>query len=295
MSRTLVTGASGLLGSALARRRPVLALPRRDPGDGGPWWEPDQGAVHDGGLRFDAVVHLAGAGVADQRWSAARKAEILGSRVKGTRGLVDWMAGLAPDARPRVLVAASAIGLYGDRADEELTEHSAPGRGFLAETCLAWEAESARAEALGVRTVILRIGVVLSPEGGALKRMLLPFQLGGGGPMGTGRQWFPWIHIEDLTGIVLEALDQPDMVGAYNAVAPGVLRQGDFARSLGKVLSRPAVLPAPALALELALGRELAREALLASARVKPARLLDRGFPFRFPELEPALRDLLSR
>lgn len=294
-SSLLLTGASGLVGTALARIRPATPLPRRDPGDGGPWWQPEALQVHDGGRRFDAVVHLAGAGVADHRWTERYKAQIRDSRVLGSRALVQWMAGLPAPERPRVLVAASAIGFYGDRGDEELSEDSPPGTGFLAETCQEWEAEVARAEALGVRTVRVRIGVVLAREGGALDKMLPAFRLGGGGPMGSGRQWFPWIHLDDLIGIFTHALDQPQLHGVVNAVAPGVVRQRDFATALGRALHRPAVVPVPAFALKLAMGAELAEEALLASARVVPRRLqAEEGFRFRHPELPGALADLLG-
>lgn len=286
MSTTLVTGASGLVGTALGRRHPITPLLRRDPGDGQPWWEPQAGRVHDQGQAFQAVVHLAGAGVADKRWTDQRKAGIRDSRVLGSRTLVRWMADLSPERRPRVLVAASAVGFYGDRGEEELTEDSPPGTGFLAETCQQWEQEVLAAEDLGVRTVRIRIGIVLSPEGGALARMLPIFKLGAGGPMGSGRQWFPWIHLDDLVAIFQHALHQQDLHGVLNAAAPGIVRQADFARTLGRALHRPAILPAPAFALKLAVGAQLAEEALLASARVLPARLqADPGFTFRYPDL----------
>lgn len=293
-TETLVTGASGLVGTALSRRRPIVPLPRRDPGQA-PWWEPEAGRLHDAGRRFRAVVHLAGAGVADHRWTEAHKAAIRDSRILGSRTVVRWMAGLPQEQRPEVLVAASAVGFYGDRGDELLDEDSPPGTGFLAETCQAWEHEVRAAEELGVRTVRVRIGLVLSPEGGALQKMLPAFRLGGGGPMGSGRQWFPWIHLDDLVGILEHALDDPTVNGVYNAAAPGIVRQKDFATTLGRVLHRPAVIPAPAFALKLAMGAEMTEEALLASNRVVPARLQqDPGFGFRHPELEPALRDLLG-
>jgi len=292
----LLSGASGMVGAALAERRPVLPLPRRDPGTGAPWWEPAAGRVHDGGRAIGAVVHLAGAPVAERRWTAAVKAKILASRREGSRALVAWLAALPPERRPTVLVSASAIGIYGDRGDEELTEQSSPGSGFLAETCQTWEDEVRRAEDLGLRTVRVRIGIALSPRGGALGRMLPIFRLGGGGPMGSGRQWFPWVHLDDLVSVLLHAVDTPSVTGAVNAVAPGIVRQADFARALGRAMGRPTLLPTPALALKLVMGAELAQEALLASARVLPTALLaDPGFRFRFPTLDDALADLLKQ
>lgn len=292
---TLVTGSSGLVGTALGRARPIVGLQRGAPGDGSPWWDPGpDGAVHVGDLPVRAVVHLAGAGVADHRWTDTWKAAIRDSRVHGSRALVRWLASLPAERRPECLVAASAIGFYGDRGEERLVEDSPAGQGFLAEVCQAWEDEVRAAEDLGIRTVRVRIGIVLSREGGALDKMLLPFKLGGGGPMGSGRQWFPWIHIDDIVGIFERALDDSRVSGAVNAVAPGIVRQGEFAKALGRALHRPAVVPTPAFALKLAMGAELAEEALLASARVEPAALSALGHPFRWPELDPALGDLVG-
>lgn len=286
-----VTGATGLVGRALARRRPLVGLPRRAPDGGGPWWEPLAGRVHDDGATVAAVVHLAGASVAAKRWDAAHKQAIYDSRVEGTRTLVEWLAGRSQ--RPSVLVAASATGLYGHRGDVELPEDAAPGDGFLADVVQAWEAEILRAEELGVRVVRLRIGVVLTPEGGALPRMLPAFRAGVGGPLGRGTQWFPWVHLDDVARAVEWALLTPEASGAYNVVAPGIVRQRDFARALGRAVRRPARLPVPGVALKLLFG-ELAEEGLLASTRAVPERLEADGFAFRHPALEPALAALLS-
>lgn len=288
--RVLVTGASGLIGRALARQRAVVALPRRQPADGGPWWDPEAGAVHAGPGPVAAVVHLAGENVAGRRWNAAHKARVLDSRVRGTRALVDWMA--ARSQRPAVFVAASAVGLYGDRGDEVLSEASPRGEGFLADVTAAWEAEIARAAELGVRTVRLRIGVVLSPEGGALAKMLPAFRAGVGGPIGSGRQWFPWVHLDDVVNVIERALTDGAMRGAYNLTAPGILRQRDFARALGRGVRRPAFLPAPGRALRVLFG-ELANEGLLASTRAVPTRLVESGYGFAWPEIDGALGDLL--
>ncbi len=291
----VVTGASGLLGTALSGRRTVTALPRS--ACAGLWWEPAAGRVHDPAAPAEtpvgAVVHLAGAGVADERWSDARKAAIYDSRVRGTATLVQWLAGRRQ--RPAVLVCASAVGIYGERGDELLPESAARGEGFLAEVCAGWEAEAAAAADVGVRVVCLRFGIVLSPEGGALARMLPVFRLGGGGRMGSGQQWFPWVHVNDALGAIEWALSNEAASGVYNVVAPGIVRQADFARTLGGVLRRPARLPAPATALRVVFGRELADSTVLVSQRAVPQQLLDAGFAFRAPELRPALEELVRR
>ncbi len=286
--RVLVTGASGLLGRRLGEALPIVGMPRRDLG--GPWWEPLNGRVHDTGEPLAAVVHLAGENVAGARWTADHKARILDSRVKGTHTLVDWLA--SRSQRPSVLVAASATGLYGDRGDEVLDEQAQQGRGFLADVVKAWEAESERAKALGIRVVLLRIGIVLSPEGGALRTMLPAFRAGVGGPLGSGRQWFPWVHLDDAVGAVVWALRDGAAEGAYNVVSPGIVQQARFARSLGRAVHRPARLPAPAFALRAVFG-ELANEALLSSTRAVPRRLEQEGFCFSFPDLDQALASLL--
>jgi uncharacterized protein (TIGR01777 family) len=297
--RVLVSGASGLVGRTLVpllttQGHTVVKLVRRAPaGPDEAGWDPLKGTVDLTGVgRIDALVNLAGAGIADGRWSVPRRREILESRVSGTRTLVRALARL-PEP-PAVMINASAVGFYGDRGDEILTEASAGGRGFLAEVCSAWESELAAATALGVRTVALRTGLVVTPAGGGLARLLPLAALGLGGPLGSGQQWLGWITPDDLSGLILAAMGDPRWSGPVNAVAPEVLRQREFARMLGKVLRRPAVLPAPAWALRLAVG-EMANELLLGSARVEPARALALGFAFRHGSLLPALTHMLGR
>lgn len=303
----VVTGASGLIGSALGKleaitplrrgvgrardaARPVRGEPEGEHPLGPPLsWDPTGGRVQDDGRLIGAVVHLAGESIASGRWTEARKRSMRDSRVLGTRTLASWLQGRTQ--RPEVFVSASAVGYYGDRGDEILDEDAGPGKGFLADLTAAWEEETKAIEALGVRVVRVRIGVVLSKEGGALEKMRLPFKLGAGGPIGSGRQWFPWVHLDDVVGILRWAIRTPSARGAYNAVAPGVVRQADFARALGRALHRPAVLPTPGFALRLAFG-EMADEALLSSTRAVPRRLQEAGYTFRWPELEAALADV---
>jgi uncharacterized protein (TIGR01777 family) len=239
-----------------------------------------------------AAVHLAGESIAGARWSADTKRRIRDSRVLGTRLLAESLARLSP--RPRVLVSASAVGIYGDRGDELLDEGSPTGSGFLAEVGKEWEAATAPAADAGIRVVHLRFGIVLAREGGALPRMVRPFRLGAGGPIGNGRQWMSWIALADAVGAVLEVLGNQGASGPVNAVAPQPLRNADFAAGLGAALHRPALIPAPAFALRLLFG-EMADAALLASQRVKPARLGALGFRFRYPTLAEALRAILGR
>ena len=237
----------------------------------------------------DAVVHLAGETVAG-RWTDEKKKAIRDSRVLGTRNLVENIAKL--DLRPKVLISASAIGYYGDRGEETLTEDSPPGSDFLAQVCQAWESEAARAENFGIRVVRLRIGLVLGPGGGALQALMPIFKLGLGGPLGSGRQFWSWVHRDDVAGAILFALERDDLRGPINVTAPQPVRQREFAQILGHVLRRPAILPAPAFALKLILG-EFASE-LLSSKKVLPQRLQQQGYQFRFAELEPALRALVA-
>ena len=292
----LVTGASGLIGSALvpaleAGGARVIRLDRR-PGPASRAWNPDAGVIPRDALEgLDAVVHLAGESIAGVRWSRARKARLVSSRVDGTALLSAALAAL--ERPPRVLVSASAIGIYGDRDDETLDEDSPPGRGFLADLARAWEGATAAAEARGIRVVRLRIAPVLASRGGMLAPLLPLFRLGLGGPLGSGRQWMSWIALDDLLSAIRHVLDDEASRGPVNAAAPGAVRNREFARCLGRVLARPAILPTPAVALRVVLGG-IADEALLASARVAPRRLLARGFTFRFPELEPALRHVLA-
>ena len=294
----LVTGASGLIGSALvpaleAGGVRVSRLGRRAGREPGSLvWNPDAGSIPRAALEgLDAVVHLAGESIAAGRWTRARKARLLGSRVAGTRLLCEALAAL--ERPPRVLVSASATGFYGDRGSEILNEESPPGSGFLAGLARAWEDSTAAAEARGIRVVRLRIAPVLAPQGGLLAPLKLPFRLGLGGPLGSGRQWMSWIALDDLIGAIRHVLAREDVRGAVNAAAPGAVTNREFTRALAHVLGRPAILGVPASLLRIALG-QMADEALLASTRVEPRRLLGSGFAFRHPEVEPALRLVLT-
>jgi uncharacterized protein (TIGR01777 family) len=240
----------------------------------------------------DAVVHLAGENIANGRWNNDKKRRIRESREAGTRFLAESIARL--QERPKVLLCASAIGYYGDRGDEELTEQSSPGMGFLPEVCIAWESACRPAAEAGVRVVNLRIGLVLSRDGGALRKMLLPFKLGAGGVVGGGKQWWSWIALDDLVRAMQQILTNEQLQGPVNGTAPQPVTNREFTKTLGKAISRPTIFPMPAFAARLALG-EMANELLLASARVFPRRLQESGFKFQFPELEAALRHVLSR
>jgi uncharacterized protein (TIGR01777 family) len=298
--RVAVSGSGGLIGaevvSALsAAGSEVVRLVRRDPapGEAAVRWDPGKGIADPAGLSgLDAVVHLAGENIAAGRWNAARKAAIRESRVEGTRLLCDALAALP--VPPKTLVCASAIGYYGDRGDELLTEESPVGTGFLAAVCREWEAATRPAHRTGIRVVTLRIGMVLTPKGGALSRMLLPVRAGFGGVLGNGRQYVSWIALDDLPGIVLHVLANADLRGPVNAVAPRPVTNREFTEALGRVLSRPTPLPVPAFALRIAVG-EMADALLLASTRVVPRRLEETGYRFRFPELHGALRHLLGK
>jgi uncharacterized protein (TIGR01777 family) len=294
----LITGASGLIGSALVPRLEAgghtiarLVRSRERTGDGAYFWDPESGVLDEEALRdADAVVHLAGETVAG-RWTSEKKRRIRDSRIIGTRLLSGAIATIDP--RPEVFVCASAVGIYGDRGNEELTESSPRGGGFLADVVDEWEAATQPVAQAGVRVVNVRSGVVLSGESGALASQLLPFRLGVGGPLGGGRQFMSWISIEDEAAAIEHALSSAELSGPVNLVAPDAVTNREFAKTLGRVLRRPAVLPTPVLPLRVAFGGEFVEEVLLASARVLPARLLESGYRFRFAELEPALRDTL--
>jgi len=294
----VVTGSSGLIGSALlpaltAGGHTVHRLVRGTPGPGDAHWDPAAGEITPDALKdADAIVHLAGESVAAGRWSVPRKARIRDSRVGGTLLLARSMATL--DRRPKVFISASAVGVYGDRGDEIVDEASRPGRGFLADVCKEWEAATCPASDAGVHVVNVRLGAVLSRHGGALAKMLPPFRLGAGGPIGTGRQYISWIEIDDAVGAIEHLLRIGAVTGPVNLVAPDAVTNIEFTRTLGRVLGRPAVLPVPAFALRLLLG-EMADEMLLASTRVRPSRLLESGYRFRHPSLEAALRHALGR
>jgi len=299
--RLAITGSTGLVGSEVvtvlsAAGHEVVRLVRRAPapGEKAVRWDPERGEVDAAGLEgLDAVVHLAGENIASGRWNAARKAVIRDSRVTGSRFLCETLAGLARP--PKTLVCASAIGYYGDRGADVLTEESSPGAGFLPEVCREWEAASTPAALKGIRIVALRIGMVLSRRGGALARMLPLFRAGLGGVIGSGRQYVSWVALDDLPHIILHALQRGDLRGPVNAVAPGPVTNREFTEALGKALSRPTPLPVPAFALRLAVGGEMADALLLASARVFPRRLEETGYRFRFPELGVALRHMLGK
>ena len=297
--KIVVTGASGLIGRALlltltAGGDETVALVRRPPGPGEAQWDPAAGRIDAEALEgADAVVHLSGAGIGDRRWSPERKDVILRSRVDSTTLLSRTLAGLGTP--PPVLVSVSAIGYYGDRGDEELTEKSGPGSGFQAEVCRAWEEATAAAEGAGIRVVHLRTAVVLSSDGGALARQLPLFRAGVGGRLGSGRQWFSWISLRDEVGVIRRAVTDSSLAGPVNASAPEPVTNREFTRELGRALHRPAVLAVPPVALRMALGRELADELLLGSLRVVPAQLIDSGFQFEDAALEGALREELRR
>jgi uncharacterized protein len=295
--RILVSGVSGPIGAALlpslkARGFNVTRLVRGGPSaDGRVSWDPAQPLPPDSVSGFEAVIHLAGETVVG-RWTEEKKRQIRSSRVLGTRNLAQALA-KAPQ-RPRLLISGSAIGYYGDRGEEILGENSASGKGFLPEVCREWEAATQPATDAAIRTVQIRIGVVLSPDGGALQKMLLPFRLGVGGNMGNGNQWWSWIHVQDLVGAVHHILKNDLLQGPVNVVSPRPVSNSDFTKTLASVLSRPAIFPMPAFAARLAFG-QMADELLLASQRVEPAKLVASGYPFQYSDLKKALQEILQR
>jgi hypothetical protein len=295
--RVVVSGSSGLIGRSVvselrARGDEVTPLVRRSPAAGEARWDPTSGSIDAGALEgADAVVHLAGAGIGDKRWSTARRLEIVSSRVQATSLLARTLAGLSRP--PSVMVSASAVGFYGDRGDEELTEDSESGSGFLADLCRAWEDAAEATVADGLRVVRLRSGVVLSAQGGALARQLPLFRLGIGGRLGSGRQWLSWISLPDEVGAVLHALGEPALRGPVNATAPAPVTNREFTRALGRALHRPAVMAVPGFALQVALGPDLASEMVLAGQRVLPNRLSATGYHFAHGDIDGALAALL--
>jgi len=294
----LVTGASGLVGGALVAKLRAAGRPLRLVSRAPERLAAGAGveAVGWDGVALDAraldgaaaVVHLAGEPIFGGLPTRARLERMWSSRIDSTQGIVEGIASLAPNRRPGAFVCASAVGFYGDRGEEELREEARPGKGFLADLCVAWEEEAQRAAELGVRAAQLRFGVVLSRAGGALPVLSRAFRLGLGGRIGSGQQWFSWIQLEDAVALALRAIDDPDFAGAFNAVAPAPVRNADFTRAVASALHRPALLPVPAFAVRLALG-DLASE-LLGSRRVLPARALALGHRFSHPELASALR-----
>lgn len=297
--KVVVTGSSGLIGSALvealqARGDAVTKLVRRAPNTGEARWDPEGNQIETAALEGqDAFVHLAGVGIGDHRWTEEHKRAVLESRVKGTTLLATTIAGLTD--KPKVLVSGSAIGYYGLRGDEVLTEDSEPGTGFLTDVCLPWEAATKPAEDAGVRVVHTRTGIVLSSDGGALKQMLLPFKLGLGGRIGSGQQWWSWVSIDDEIGAILYALDNDTIRGAIDITAPNPVTNEQFTRTLNRVLHRPTLLPTPTFALRAMFGSEAVDEMFLGGQRVVPAKLEATGYAFRHPELEGALRHLLHK
>jgi uncharacterized protein (TIGR01777 family) len=299
--KALVTGATGFVGPRLLRLLDSPVVVSRSPERArqvvgnlaGPIfrWDPQREPLPAEALEgVDVVYHLAGESVAEGRWTASQKARIRDSRVIGTRNLVQGIA--RADRRPRVLVSASAVGVYGSRGDDELTESAAPADDFLAEVCVAWEREAMAAQQHGVRTVTARTGIVLGAGGGALAKMLTPFKLGAGGPLGNGRQWMPWVHVADLARLYVHAADTASIAGPMNAVAPNPVRNSEFTKALGRQLHRPAFMPAPYLGLRLLFG-EFA-QVLFASQRVIPQVALDTGFVFQYPDIAAALREILA-
>lgn len=301
--KILVTGATGLIGRSLCRSLTndghVVSAVSRSPGK--PQllavaelhqWDTQAGPLSPAALDgVDAVVNLAGEPIDARRWSDQQKRMIRDSRVVTTRNLVEGLRSV--DRKPGVLVSSSAVGFYGDRGDDQLEEASPVGRGFMSEVCEEWEREAGRATELGMRVVQVRTGVVLSAEGGALKKMIGPFKLGVGGPLGSGKQWFPWIHVKDIVGIFRHAILTATLAGPVNGVAPQPVTNGEFTRELGRALHRPAFLPVPEMALRVLMGEMSA--VLFGSQRVVPNAALASGYEFHYPLLASALVDLLGR
>ena len=302
--KILITGSSGLVGtalvSALARAGHTvcrLVRPQSAAGEGpkegfGVAWNPATEELGGAGVGADAVVNLAGASIAGGRWTAERKALLRSSRIGTTHALVGALAKM--NARPSVLVSASAIGIYGDRGDETLTEESKPGTDFLADLAKEWEAEALKAEALGIRVVLARFGIILAPDGGALPKMLTPFKLGVGGRLGSGKQWMSWVTLEDVVAILRFAIENATVRGAINIVSAQPLRNSEFTKVLAKAVHRPSLFPAPAFALRLALG-EMANALLLSSQRVLPQASEKLGYRFLHPDLTSALSSVLAK
>lgn len=296
--KLLLSGSSGLVGSTLVPFLPSLGtrvtrLVRKTPriDEQAIFWDPSRGLLKadyvDG---FDAVVHLAGEGIASGRWTKSKKARIRDSRVKGTRLLCEGLARVKNP--PRTFICASAIGYYGNRGDQLLREDSSPGEGFLAEVCKEWEAQSAPLRDRGTRIIFLRFGLILSPKGGALGKMLPPFKMGFGGVMGSGNQYMSWIALDDAVAAIVHVLMNHSIRGPVNVVSPNPVRNYDFTRALGEALSAPTILPMPGVLARIIFG-EMAKDLLLSSQRVEPTQLQKSGFQFGYPTLDNALRHLL--
>lgn len=295
-----ITGGTGFLGKAIVEeaitRGHQMLILSRNPGRSTPtpgtemiqWPLNSQSSLPP----HDAVINLAGESISGY-WTAAKKEEILRSRRDGTHRLVDALAAMPADAgRPKTLVSASAVGYYGDRGEEVITEDTAPDSNFLAEVCKVWEEEAVRAETLGMRVARIRIGVVLGRGGGALEKLLPPFKMGVGGPLGNGKQWFPWVHQLDIVEMFLQAVENPEWSGPFNGVAPGIVRGKEFAQELGKALHRPALIPTPLFGLKLLLG-EFANH-LVESQHILPQAAQGHGYSFQFPQLAEALQNIVA-
>lgn len=296
--RILITGASGLVGTALQRSfahkgYDVLLASRSEPKTANHIrWTVEGGFAEPERLEgIDAVVHLAGENVSGLRWTDEKKKAIRDSRVLGTRSVVDAISKLKD--RPKVLVAASAIGFYGERGEEEMSESSTAGHGFLADVAKEWEGEARRAEDAGIRTVLLRTGIVLSKDGGALGTMLTPFKMGMGGVVGSGKQWMSWISLDDHIAVINYVIENENIRGAVNAVSPDPVTNEEFTKTLGEVLSRPTFIPLPEFAVSMLMG-EMGDALLLTSTKVMPKRLLDAGFEFKLPDLKGAIETAVS-
>ncbi len=302
--KILVSGSTGLVGTALVNAlardghtvcrlvRPQSTVSMETKDGFNVAWNPATGELGGAGVGPDAVVNLAGASIGEGRWTAERKAVLRSSRIETLRALVNALGKM--NARPRVLVSASAIGIYGNRGDEVLTEESKAGTDFLAGLAQEWEAEALKAEALGIRVVLARFGIILAREGGALAKMLLPFKLGAGGKLGSGQQWMSWVMLDDVVGILRIAIENASVRGPVNVAAPQPARNEEFTKVLAKALHRPALFPAPAFALRLALG-EMADALLLSSQRVVPRVLEKTGYQFLHADLSSALSSMLKK
>jgi uncharacterized protein len=296
--RVVVTGSSGLIGTALCESlakagHPIVRLVRSNPGPGRALWDPAKGTIDTSALEGAwAVVHLAGEGIADSKWTEEHKARVMSSRVLGTTLLSNTIAGLTN--KPEVFASGSAIGFYGDRGSVALDETAAGGTGFLADVVKAWEAPTRAAADAGVRVALLRTGIVLSTRGGALKQQLLPFKLGLGGRLGSGKQYLPWVTITDEVAAIQFILATPEISGPVNLTAPNPVTNSEFTKALGAALKRPTLIPIPLLPLKLLYSAEMVQEMLLASANVVPTKLLASGFTFAEVEVASALRYVLD-
>ena len=296
--KVLITGSSGLIVSALtesleANGHEVIRLLRKKLDDKSPAWDPENSVIDLGDVTgIDAVIHLAGENIAAGRWNAQKKERILSTRVKGTKLLAEFFA--ASDHKPRIIISASAVGIYGDRGEELVDETSEPGNGFLAGVCKQWEQATTPAVDAGIRVANVRFGMILSTSGGALKKMLGPFRMGLGGIIGNGKQYVSWVSIDDVVEMIQYIIMNDSMRGPINLVSPNAVSNREFTKTLGRVLHRPTIFPVPAFAARIAFG-EMANELLLTSTRVQPTKLMDSDYKFRHAELGEALKHLLKK